>query len=376
MSDYSQIYFYRGDGSVLKLSDNPVLTTVFDVFPVTRTHILPMLNQKHQWQTNCAFYVPDADITEWIRTTSVCVLALGMISVLRTSLSKELNATIHSDEVNAQIDSIFGAGLNQTNLSLTETRTVLIEAIRPALEEYLLKNHGNEQSIVTNGVLELYLNNIDTFDLQLDQAGKKGEELSLLKIKSLQQSKQDLDKYILAKTLDTDTFYKINLTSSSAHKELMIRTVHTLLLDPVFSSNKELFDPENEDYIFTFKTTKNFIDFYNALMLEINFSLTLGSIKSHVNFYKHAQPNLEIIWTRLSSHIQESVKVDSNNERMLDEYLSNRLKALQLILDTAHSIKIDLGQLPALQVDSDLVNRSKKVVFQDKIIFNQIDLIA
>ena len=376
MSDNSQIFFYKGNGAVIRLADNPVLTTVFDVFPITRSHVKPVLNHKHQWQTNCAFYVAEEDITEWIRTVSVCILALSMMSVFRTSLSKELNSTIHSDVVNAEIDTIFGTDLYKTNLSLTETRTVLIDSIRPALEDYLLKNHGNEESIVTNGVLELYLDNAETFDLQLDQAGKKGEEISLLKIKPLEQTKSGLDKYILAKTLDTGTGYKINLSNSTPHKEMMLRTISALLLDPLFNAKKEEFDPETEEYIFTFTTTKNFLDFYNSLMFEINFALDLGSIKSHISFYKAFQPNLEVIWDRLRSHIQEAIKPDPNDQRNFDEYISNRINTLRLIHEAAVSIKLELGKMPTLQTISDFETRSKKVVFSDKIIFNQIDLVA
>ena len=99
------IFFY-GNDKVLKLKQNPSLTTVFDIFPATKVCLRKILNHKHQWVTNSGYYIPSEVKGEWVKTVSLCMLTLGILSEYRNGVATRKNLSINDKMLNQEIESL------------------------------------------------------------------------------------------------------------------------------------------------------------------------------------------------------------------------------------------------------------------------------
>lgn len=367
------IFFY-GNDKVLKLKQNPSLTTVFDIFPATKVCLRKILNHKHQWVTNSGYYIPSEVKGEWVKTVSLCMLTLGILSEYRNGVATRKNLSINDKMLNQEIESLLPDQLFNHTVDLIELKKSLLTLLPKLMDEYLAKNFGQHESLITNGVAKLLIDNAEELDLQLlNENGS--ENISILKFTKNSEELKNTKNYLLVKVIDAELKLKINFTNSAEHAAHLGRILHTLTNDQEFKISKETLNlgdgDDHKQDIYVFQSTAIFLDFYNSLLLETYFYMDHGTVLEHINEYKGVNASLNIVDINLEKNLGFVIDQYSTSGDM-KTYLEGRSKLLNIVHTAAKSAEIKLDVFdPVVSLDQLLMN-AKAVTLTGNDVFKQI----
>ena len=158
MSDIRSIYFY-GNNKSIKLGKNPILNTVFEIFPATNTPLKRILNHKHQWVSNCAFYVPNDVKSEWVKTVTLSILTISIMASFRNAIAQQKGLSPNDEALDEEVENLVPDSLFNSAIELSDLKKSLLEVLPNLMSEYLAQNFGEYESIITNGVAKLFIDN-------------------------------------------------------------------------------------------------------------------------------------------------------------------------------------------------------------------------
>ena len=271
MSDIRSIYFY-GNNKSIKLGKNPILNTVFEIFPATKTPLKRILNHNHQWVSNCAFYVPNDVKSEWVKTVTLSILTISIMASFRNAIAQQKGLSPNDEALDEEVENLVPDSLFNSAIELSDLKKSLLEVLPNLMSEYLAQNFGEYESIITNGVAKLFIDNHEFLDKQLDSDAGTDNQISMLNFTDNADELFHTTNYILVRIADSNENLKINFTNSKPHAEHLGRILHTLLGDESFEISKgsiEIPNDEDGQEIFIFEKETNFIDFYNSVFVRI-----------------------------------------------------------------------------------------------------------
>lgn len=377
MTNTSNIYFY-GNDKVLKLGKNPALVTIFDVFPATRLSLKKILNHKHQWVSNSGYYIPTEIKGEWVKTVSLCILTLGVLSSYRNAIAEQKGISLNDAELNKEIDSLLPDSLFNNATSIQDLKAELVKLLPHLLEDYLLRNFGEYESVITNGVAKLFIDNVDSLDQQLEVDLDPDNQLSMLKFTKNSEELKNTSNYILVNISDIGEQIKINFTNSKEHADHLSRIIYTLVNDSGFDIEKTYItlngDEETKQEVYNFKTSASFVDFYNSLLLEVYFYLDHATLLEHIEEYHLIDQTLKTVQVNLENKLSYVIGTYKESGD-LTQYFASRAKLLDLVHESAKVCKIELDPHASITTVSDILVDHKKVSFNTTDTFKQIQFI-
>lgn len=377
MTNTSNIYFYEND-KILKLSKNPVLVTVFDIFPCTKSSIKRILNHKHQWVSNSGYYIPSDIKGEWVKVISMCILTLGILSSYRNALAEQKGISLNDEILNQEIDDLLPEKIFQNTSDIMELKSDLIKFLPKLLDNYLAYNFGETESIITNGVAKLFIENVDSLDQQLESDIDPNEQLSLLKFSKNLDESRNTENYILVSIKDVKQNIKINFTNSSEHANHLGRIIFTLVNDSDFKIVKNSLSLNNDDEIkqdvYNFQTAADFLGFYNSLLMEVYFYLDHATVLEHIDEYKLINQSLKAVEVNLEKNLSHTIS-DFKKNGDLNHYLNSRAQLLNLVHESAKMCGITLDLFTQISNLEELLNGHKLMAIDDQITFKQIQFI-
>lgn len=377
MTNTSNIYFY-GNNKTLKLGKNPVLVTIFDVFPATKSALKKILNHKHQWLTNSGYYIPAEIKGEWVKTVSLCILTLGVLSSYRNAIAAQKGLSLNDSELNQEIDTLLPDSLFHNTTDIHLLKSELIKLLPKLLEDYLLRNFGEHESVITNGVAKLFIENVDTLDQQLETDLDPDNQLSMLNFTKNNDEIINTSNYILVSIGDVGEQIKINFTNSKEHADHLSRIIHTLVNDSGFRITKSYItldgDNESKQEIYNFSSSKDFIDFYNSLLLEVYFYLDHATLLEHIEEYQLINQSLKAVQLNLEKNLSFVIGAYKDNGD-INMYFESREKLLDLVHESAKVCNIELDSFESISAISDILKDSKNVSFNEVDTFKQVQFI-
>lgn len=376
MSDIRSIYFY-GNNKSIKMGKNPILTSVFEIFPATKTSLRRILNHNHQWVSNCAFYVPNEDKSDWIKTVTLCILTISIMASYRNAVSRQKGLSLNDEAINMAMDELVPDSLFHTAIKLDELKNSLLDVLPKLMSEYLAQNFGEYESIVTNGVAKLFIENHDLLDQQLNNDVAADSQISLLNFTDNVEEAFNTTNYILVRIVDVNEKLKINFTNSKPHAEHLSRILHTLINDSSFGISKSVIDlPDDEDgqEVYIFENTQNFIDFYNSLLLETYFYLDHATVLEHIEEYAPINQSLNALNENLEKNLNFYIS-SFKDTGDISRYLESRSKIIELVHETARMANIKLESVSQVKDLENLLGKHHLVSFNDKDTFKQFNLI-
>lgn len=376
MSNIRSIYFY-GNHKSIKMGKNPILTTVFEIFPATKLPLKRILNHNHQWVSNCAFYVPNELKSDWVKTITLCILTISIMASYRNAVAQQKGLSLNDEAINLAMEEIVPETLFHTAIELDELKKSLLDVLPKLMSEYLAQNFGEYESIVTNGVAKLFIENHDYLDQPLNTDVSTDSQVSLLNFTDNVEEVFNTTNYILVRIVEANEQLKINLTNSKPHAEHLSRILHTLINDSSFGISKSLIDLPNDDdgqEVYIFDKTQNFIDFYNSLLLETYFYLDHATVLEHIEEYAPINQSLNALSENLEKNLNFYIS-SFKDTGDISTYLESRLKIIEIVQEAARIANIKLESCSQIKDLETLLASHHLVSFNDKDTFKQFNLI-
>lgn len=375
MSDIRSIYFY-GNNKSIKLGKNPILNTVFEIFPATKTPLKRILNHNHQWVSNCAFYVPNDVKSEWVKTVTLSILTISIMASFRNAIAQQKGLSPNDEALDEEVENLVPDSLFNSAIELSDLKKSLLEVLPNLMSEYLAQNFGEYESIITNGVAKLFIDNHEFLDKQLDSDAGTDNQISMLNFTDNADELFHTTNYILVRIADSNENLKINFTNSKPHAEHLGRILHTLLGDESFEISKgsiEIPNDEDGQEIFIFEKETNFIDFYNSLLLEVSFFLDHATVLEHIEKYAPINQTLSSLSENLEKNINFVIS-SFKKTRDLSAYLESRAQIIGLIHEAAQIASIEIQPVAQAKDLKSLIESHHLVTFNDKDTFKQFNL--
>lgn len=369
MSNPAHIYFY-GEDKILSLKKNPVLLNVFEIFPITKLSLKRILDQKHQWISDSAYYVPDVKKQDWVVAVTLGILIIGIVSTYRSSYANKHQISLNDSQVNDAVNTLLPDDLLNDGGDLGDLKANLSKALPGLLKDYVDQNFVSEPNVITTGVVDLFIKNADTLHLQLSQ-DEIDKSLSLLQFDSVSSLNSNIKNYLLVSINDVGQKLKIDFTNSKDHAGLLGRFVATLLSDSSLNVTKSFLNKDEQAEIYSFATTDDFLSFYKSLQLEVKFSLDHGTFLEIVNEYGSLNPSLKSVNENLERQIS-AVLEDFKNSPDFSRYLGSRENLIQIVHQALKATSFEVEPIQLVSDLDDMITDHKVVTFNDVDTFKQI----